>query len=114
MCSTGPIPGSSSHLQCYITCGIPKWKGGWHGRSDHVHNIRLTEDGQVGLLCTLTPHENKISSKVNGESLYGDRHTEQYLHGTNSDTINISNVVQIVVHPAIMLKNSTFASILAS
>ena len=40
-----------------------------------MHNIRLTEDGWVGLLCTLTPHENKISS--NGRSLYGDRHTEQ-------------------------------------
>ena len=56
---TGAIPWSLSHLQCYITCGTPKWKGGWHGRSDHLH-IRLTKDGWGGLLCTLTPHENKF------------------------------------------------------
>ena len=28
-----------------------------------MHNIRLTEDGWGGLLCTHTPHENKISYK---------------------------------------------------
>ena len=56
-------------------------------------HIRLTEDGQVGLLCTLTPHENKISSKDNGPSLNGDTPTEQRFRGTNSDTINISNEV---------------------
>ena len=28
-----------------------------------MHNIRLTDDGRGGLLCTLTLHENKISSK---------------------------------------------------
>ena len=66
MCSTGPIPGSLSHLQCYITCGIPKWKGGWHGRSDHVHNIRWTEGGweELTLYGTVKTTEQSLCGKV--------------------------------------------------
>ena len=78
MCSTGPIPGSSSHLQCYITCGIPKWKGGWHGRSDQVNRRWLGGGGggreggrEGGKYSVFRTYENKFSSeaKINRQSL---------------------------------------------
>ena len=65
----------------------------------HTHVITNHEYDNVhsDSNSTLTPHENKISSKGNGQSYTRDTHTGQCFCVTNSDTINISHEVQILV-----------------